>query len=147
MESIHSHTVSRATMEESMEDAAYHAYLYYRGCRFEAMKEDGFRFFPRYDPTEETWVINHPEGLSPTLEAQVRLTYEQQMKIGALEEEFRRQRNFNKQARVVIDDYIAQLNIPWIHEKIDVTLVATDTAPQGYEVPCNRSVISIVSRV
>jgi hypothetical protein len=61
-------------MEESMEDAAYHTYLYYRGCRFEAMKEDGFRFFPLYEPMEDTWVIKHREGSEPTLEAQIRLT-------------------------------------------------------------------------
>lgn len=111
-----------------MEDAAFNAYLYYHGRRFEAM-EDCFRFYPRYDPMEDTWAIKHPEGLSLTLEAQVWLTFWQQMMIGALKEELRKQRNFNKQARVVIDDYRAQLNLPRIHENINVPLVATDTAP------------------
>jgi hypothetical protein len=53
-------------MEESMEDAAYHAYLYYCGHRSEAMKEDGFRFFPCYEPMEDTWMTKHPEGSEPT---------------------------------------------------------------------------------
>jgi hypothetical protein len=61
-------------MEESMEDASYHTYLYYRGCRFEAMKEDRFKFFPLYESMEDTWVIKHREGSELTLEAQVRLT-------------------------------------------------------------------------
>ena len=47
VESLHTHLVSRDTIEDSMEDAAFNAYLYYHGRRFEAMKEDGFRFFPR----------------------------------------------------------------------------------------------------
>jgi hypothetical protein len=70
-------------IEESMEDAAYNTYLYYHGRRFEAMKEDGFRFFPRYEPTEGTWVMKHPEGSTPTLEAQFRLTCEQLLKMDA----------------------------------------------------------------
>ena len=93
---MHTHIVSRDAIEDSLEDVAFNAYLYYHGRRNKAMMEDGFRFFPRYDPIEETWAIKHPKGLSLTLKAQVRLTYEQQMKIGALEEELRRQRNFNK---------------------------------------------------
>jgi hypothetical protein len=112
-----------------MEDAAFNAYLYYHGHRFEAMKEDCFRFFPHYDPKEDTWVIKHPEGLSPTLVVQVRLTNNQQIVIDVLKEELRKQRNFNEQARVVIDDYRAQRNMSRIHEKINIPLVATDTAP------------------
>ena len=60
VESLHTHLVSRDAKEDSMEDVAFNAYLYYHGRRYEAMKEDGFRFFPRYELEGNTWVIKAP---------------------------------------------------------------------------------------
>ena len=53
VETSHTHLVSHATMEESMEDAAYGACMIYRARRFGKMKEDPFRFLPHCDPKKE----------------------------------------------------------------------------------------------
>ena len=78
---------------------------------------------------EDTWVIKHPEGSEPTLEAQVKLTNTQQMKIDALKEELLKEKINNRQAQVEIDGYQAQLNLPKIYKNINISLAATDTAP------------------
>ena len=66
VETSHTHLVSRATMEESMEDASYEACLIYHARRFEKMKEDPFRFLPRCDPKKEGWEMMEPQGLNTT---------------------------------------------------------------------------------
>ena len=50
---------------DSMEDAAQEAYIHYHGRRYEAMKEHRFRFLPRYDPNDGTWVIQNPQNSDP----------------------------------------------------------------------------------
>jgi hypothetical protein len=49
VETVHFATARRAHALDGMEDAAQDAYMYYHGRRFEAMKENRFRFLPRYD--------------------------------------------------------------------------------------------------
>ena len=51
-----------------MEDAAQDAYIYYHGRRFEAMKEDRFRFLPRNDH-KGNWQVLAPPESDPTLGA------------------------------------------------------------------------------
>ena len=53
-----------------MEDAAQDAYIYYHGRRFEASKEDHFRFLPCNDH-EGNWQVLAPPESDPTLEATV----------------------------------------------------------------------------
>ena len=57
VETVHSATAKRA-------------YIYYHGRRFEAMKEDLFRFLPRNDH-EGNWQVLAPPESDPTLEATV----------------------------------------------------------------------------
>jgi hypothetical protein len=55
-----------------MEDAVQEAYLYYYGLLFEAMKEDHYRFLPRYDSEERTWAVLAPSTADLTLDTTVR---------------------------------------------------------------------------
>jgi hypothetical protein len=55
-----------------MEDATQEAYLYYHGCRFEAMKEDHYMFLPHYDFKERTWVVLACSTADPTLDTTMR---------------------------------------------------------------------------
>jgi len=71
VETIHSATARRAHALVGMEDAAQDDYIYYHGRRFEAMKEDRFRFLPRNDH-EGNWQVLVPPESDPTLEATVR---------------------------------------------------------------------------
>ena len=50
--------------------AAQDAYIHYYGRRFEAMREDRFRFLPRNDH-EGVWQVLAPPESDPTLEATV----------------------------------------------------------------------------
>jgi len=74
---------------DSMEDAAQEAYIHYHGRRYEAMKEDRFRFLSRYDQNDGTWVIQNPQNSDPTLDATVRHVHVMQMENEDLKEELR----------------------------------------------------------
>ena len=89
VETVHSHTARRAKAMDSMEDAAKEANIHYHGRRYEAMKEDHFRFLPRHDPNDGTWVIQNPQNSDPTLDATVRHVHVMQMENEDLKEELR----------------------------------------------------------
>ena len=74
---------------DSTEDVAQEAYIHYHGRRYEAMKEHRFRFLPRYDPNDGTWVIQNPQNSDPTLDAIVRHVHVMQMENEDLKEELR----------------------------------------------------------
>jgi hypothetical protein len=68
----HSHRFRRASAYDSMEDAAQEAYLHYHGRRFDDMQGNRYRFLPRYDPVEKTWVVLVPLASDPTMDTTVR---------------------------------------------------------------------------
>ena len=96
METIHTHLVSRATVEESMEDAAYEACMIYCARRFEKMKEDPFRFLPRCDPEKEGWEMMEPQGLDTTTKAMVHFAREILQKNDVLKEELEKEKKARK---------------------------------------------------
>jgi len=53
------------------------------------MKDDHFRFLPRHDPNDGTWVIQNPQNSDPTLDATVRHVHVMQMENEDLKEELR----------------------------------------------------------
>ena len=71
MDTVHRAIARRAHALDGMEDAAQDAYIYYHGRRFEAMKEDRFRFLSHSDQ-EGNWQVLAPPESDPTLEAIVR---------------------------------------------------------------------------
>jgi hypothetical protein len=72
-----------------MEDAVQEVYLYYHGHRFEAMKEDRYRFLPRIDLEERIWAVLAPPIADLTLDTMVRHVNAMQETNGALKEELR----------------------------------------------------------
>jgi hypothetical protein len=126
VESIHPARVGRATAEKSMADATYNALVYYRGRRFDVMKDDGLTYYPRYLPEEDTWTIEVADASSLILQAQVELTREIANKVVSLEEELRNERDLNKKEREVSDGLRAELGRPKIHEKIRTPLIKKD---------------------
>ena len=74
---------------DSMEDATQEAYIHYHRRRYEAMKEDRFRFLPRYDPNDGTWVIQNPQNSGPTMDATIKHVHVMQMENEDLKEELR----------------------------------------------------------
>ena len=84
-----------------MENAEQEAYIHYHGRCYEAMKEDHFRFLPRHDPMDGTWLIKDPQNSDPTLDATVRHVHALQMANeelqGELHEVQRSEKHFQKQ--------------------------------------------------
>ena len=77
-------------MEDSIEDAAVVAYMGLRGCRFDDMKEDEYRFLPHQHP-DLGWAIMDPEGTDPTTQVMVHYAYELVDKNQRLEDQLKAQ--------------------------------------------------------
>ena len=111
-----------------MEDAAQDAYIYYHGRRFEASKEDHFRFLPCNDH-EGNWQVLAPPESDPTLEATVQHVHamqgiDEEVK-GELCASQRAERHLQKQ----VDELRAQLGLPPIYKKKRRSFTMIDTAP------------------
>jgi hypothetical protein len=72
-----------------MEDAAQEAYLYYHGCRFEAMQDNRYMFLPCYDHVERIWAVLAPSTFDPTMNTTVRHLSAMQEANEALKQELR----------------------------------------------------------
>ena len=90
MYSVYNYRVSHATMKESMDDAAFEAYMGLRARHFGDIMEDQFRFLPRYHH-ELGWAMMKPEGLDPTTVLMVNFAYELMKRNERLEEELKAQ--------------------------------------------------------
>jgi hypothetical protein len=104
VETTHSHRSRRASAYDSMEDAAQEAYLYYHGRRFEAMQDNRYRFLPRYDHVERTWVVLAPSASDPTMDTTVRHLSAMQEANEALREELRAAQKSEKCLQKQIDE-------------------------------------------
>ena len=71
----YAHHTHCATMEDSIEDATAIACMGLRGCRFDDMQEDQYRFLPHQHP-ELGWAIMDPEGTDSTTQVMVNYAYE-----------------------------------------------------------------------
>jgi cytoplasmic iron level regulating protein YaaA (DUF328/UPF0246 family) len=97
VKTTHSHRSRRANAYDSMEDAVQEAYLYYNGCRFEAMKENRYRFLPCHHSKERTWVVL-------ALYTMVRHVSAMQEANEALKEELRAAQKSEKRLQKQVDD-------------------------------------------
>ena len=129
VETIHSHIARRATTMDSMEDAAQEAYIHYHGRHYEAMKEDPFRFLPRHDPNDGTWVIQNPQNSDPTLDATVRHVHVMQMENEGLKEELHEAQRTVKSFQKENGALRAQLGLPPLYEKKPLEFTVINTAP------------------
>ena len=114
---------------DSMEDAVQEAYIHYHGQRYEAMKEDRFRFLPHHDPNDGTWVIQNPQNSDPTLDATVRHVHVMQMENEDLKEELHEAQRTAKCLQKENDALRAQLGLPPLYEKKPPEFTIIDTAP------------------
>jgi hypothetical protein len=112
-----------------MEDAAQEAYQYYHGLCYEAMGADRFRYLPRHDPQEGSWVITNLEDNYPTLDATVWHVHALKIENGDLKRElcdrYKAGRRFQKE----IDDLRAQLGKPPLYKKLDKDYYVHDDNP------------------
>jgi hypothetical protein len=115
--SVYNHIVSRATIEESMDDAAFEAYMGLHAQRFGDMMEDQFRFLPRYHH-ELGWVMMEPEGLDPTAVVMVNFAHELMKRNERLEKELKAQKEACKRSQKMVDDYRENLKMPRMYEKL-----------------------------
>jgi hypothetical protein len=104
VETTHSHRSRCASAYDSMENAAQEAYLYYHGCRFEAMQENRCRFLPRYDHVERTWAVLAPSAAHPTMDTTVRHLCAMQEANEALKEELHAVQKSAKRLQKQIDE-------------------------------------------
>ena len=75
LDTNYSHWGRRATMEDSIQDAAFEACLGLYGRRFDDMKGDQYHFLPRQQPELE-WAMMDPEGMDPTTQVMVDFAYD-----------------------------------------------------------------------
>lgn len=129
METMHAPTARPADVRDIMEDVAHDAYIHYHGRCYEAMKQDKFRFLPRFDPNDGTWVIQKPQAKSLALDAIVRHMHALQMVNEGLWEELCEGQDTVKHFQNVINNLRAQLGMPPIYKKKPAPYTVIDTAP------------------
>jgi hypothetical protein len=116
VETTHGHVSRWANALDIIEDAAREAYIYYRGRRFGAMKEDHFRFLPCNDP-KGTWVVLAPLAADLTLDIIVRHVHAMKEADGALKEELCNAQKSKKHFQKQVEAMQSQLGQPPIHKK------------------------------
>jgi hypothetical protein len=112
-----------------MEDAAQEAYLHYHGRRFEDMQGNRYRFLPRYDPVEKTWVVLAPSTFDPTMDTTVRHLSAMQEANKALNDELRVAQKSEKRLQKQIDEMAVQLGHPTMYKKKARVFTMVDRAP------------------
>ena len=117
LDSNYVHHAHRATIEDSIEDAATEACMGLHGRRFDDMKEDQYRFLPHQHPELE-WAIMDPKGMDPTTQVMVHFAYELVEKNRRLEDQLKAQEESLKRYQQVIDDQRVCLNLPRIYENL-----------------------------
>ena len=108
VETVHRATARRAHALDGMEDAAQDVYIYYHGRRFEAMREDHFRFLPRNDH-EGVWQVLAPPESDPTLEATVQHVHAMQGVDEEVKGELRASQRAERRLQKQVDELHAQL--------------------------------------
>ena len=107
------------------------------------MKEDHFRFLPRHDLNDGTWVIQNPQNSDPTLDATVRHVHVRQMDNEDLKEELHEAQRTAQHVQKENDALRAQLGLPPLYEKKPRSLPSS-TPPLRVMMPlCNKNVVSL----
>ena len=117
VEIAHRHMGRRATMEHSIEDAAYHAWVTLRGNRFDAIRQGHDRHLPRADKDlEDGWGMLEPLGLDSTARGAVYFAYDMVKKSQNLEDTVRQQGRDLKRLQKESDDLRERLGEPRIYD-------------------------------
>ena len=117
VEIAHRHMGRRATMEDSIEAAAYHAWVTLRGNRFDAIRQGHDRHLPRADKDlEDGWGMLEPLGLDATARGAVYFAYDMVKKSQNLEDTVRQQGRDLKRLQKESDDLRERLGEPRIYD-------------------------------
>jgi hypothetical protein len=111
--------VSRATVETSMEDVAYNAFVYYHGLRSDKMLQGALRHFPYLLHDKGVWTVPLADDSSLTLQATVGLVRELALHEVDLKDELLKEKKHKGQAYKEIDELRAELGRPKIYEKLN----------------------------
>jgi hypothetical protein len=111
--------VSRATIETSMEDVAYIAFVYYHGLRSDKTLQGALRHFPYFLHDKGVWTVLLTDDSSLTLQATVGLVRELALHEVDLKIELLKEKELKEQAYKEIDKLRAELGHPKIYEKLN----------------------------
>jgi hypothetical protein len=111
--------VSRATVETSMEDVAYNAFVFYHGLRFDKTLKGVLRHFPCFLHDKGVWTAPLADDSSLTLQATVGLVRELALHEVDLKDELSKDKELKEQAYKEIDELRAELGHPKIYEKLN----------------------------
>jgi hypothetical protein len=118
LDRMFSHVGHRATIEDSIEDAAFEACMGLRYLRFNLMKHDIHRFFPRAHP-ELGWAMTDPVQLEPLPRVMVDFVYDMMDRKLQLEEMVKAQGKTIKRCQATIDELRANQGMPKIYETLE----------------------------
>jgi hypothetical protein len=119
VESKHITHVSRATIELSMEDVAYNAFVYYHGPCLDRTQKGALKYFPYFLHDKGVWTIPLADDSSLTLQATVELVRELALHEVDLKDELLKEKELKEQAYKEIDDLRAELGCHKIYKKLN----------------------------
>jgi hypothetical protein len=111
--------VSWATVETSMEDVAYNAFVFYHGLRSNKTLKGALRHFPCFLHDKGVWTVPLADDSSLTLQATVGLVRELALHEVDLKDELLKEKELKEQAYKEIDELRAELGRPKIYEKLN----------------------------
>jgi hypothetical protein len=104
--------VNRVTIETSMEDVAYNAFVYYHGLRSDKTLQGALQHFPCLLHDKGVWTVPLADDSSLTLQATVRLVWELALHEADLKDELLKEKKHKEQAYKEIDELRATLGFP-----------------------------------
>jgi len=133
VEIAHRHMGRRATMKDSIEAAAYHAWVTLRGNRFDAIRQGHDHHLPRADKDlEDGWGMLEPLGLDSTARGAVYFAYDMVKKSQNLEDTVRQQGRDLKRLQKENGDLRERLGEPRIYDLLPSPLRVAQTRQKSY---------------
>jgi hypothetical protein len=111
--------VSRTTVETSMEDVAYNAFVFYHGLRSDKTMKGALRHFPCFLHDKGIWTVQLADDSSLTLQATMELVREMALHEVDLKGELLKEKELKEQAYKEIDDLRVELGRHKIYEKLN----------------------------
>jgi hypothetical protein len=118
LDRMYAHMGRRATMEDSIEDAAFEACMGLRYLRFDSMKHDIHRYLPRAHP-DLGWAMMDPVQLEPLPRVMVNFVYDMMERKLQLEEMVKAQGKTIKRCQAMIDELRANQGMAKIYETLE----------------------------
>jgi hypothetical protein len=111
--------VSRATVETSMEDVAYNAFVFYHDLCSDKTLKGALWHFPCFLYDKGVWTMPLADDSFLTLQATMGLVHELTLHEVDLRDELLKEKELKEQAYKEIDELRAELGSPKIYEKLN----------------------------